>query len=120
MGRGGFGTWAEENGWLAIPQMSELWENGEDTRNLAARGISDRGDGELVDGLNPDKVRGQMSPGGQMPSITLKGVSIKGQSTVDYSQAIATAQSDAQSALGDEKVPRAYQGAVRDYFDDLK
>ena len=55
-----------------------------------------------------------------MPSITLKGVSIKGQSKVDYSQAIATAQSDAQSALGDEKVPRAYQGAVRDYFDDLK
>ncbi len=120
MGKGGFGTWADENGWTTIPQMSELWENGEDTRNLAAKGITDRGDGDLVDGLNPDKVRGQMSPGGQMPSITLKGVSIKGQSKVDYSQAIATAQSDAQSALGDEKVPRAYQGAVRDYFDDLK
>jgi hypothetical protein len=120
MGKGGFGTWAEENGWMTIPQMSELWDNDEDSRNLAARGITDRGEGDLADGLNPDKIRGQMSPGGQMPSITLKGVSIKGQSKVDYSQAIATAQSDAQSALGDEKVPRAYQGAVRDYFDDLK
>ncbi len=120
MGKGGFGTWADENGWMALPQISELWDNDEDTRNLAAKGISDRGEGDLADGLNPDKVRGQISPGGQMPSITLKGVSIKGQSQVDYSQAIATAQSDAQSALGDEKVPRAYQGAVRDYFDDLK
>ena len=27
---------------------------------------------------------------------------------------------EAQSALSQEKVPRAYQGAVRDYFDDLK
>ena len=64
----------------------KLWENGEDTRDLAAKGISDRGEGELVDGTTPTKVRGQMSPGGQMPSITLKGVSIKGVSKVNYSQ----------------------------------
>jgi flavin-binding protein dodecin len=55
-----------------------------------------------------------------MPSITLKGVSIKGASKVEYEAAAAAAQSDAQSALSQEKVPRAYQGAVRDYFDDLK
>jgi hypothetical protein len=55
-----------------------------------------------------------------MPSITLKGVSIKGQSKVDYEQAATAAQSDAESALSQEKVPRAYQGAVKDYFDDLK
>ncbi len=119
-GAGGFGTWADENGWTAVPQISELWDNGEDTRNVAARGITDRGDGELADGLNPTKLRGQMSPGGNMPSITLKGVSIKGVSKVDYEQAVATAQSDAQSALAEDKVPRAYRGAVRDYFDDLK
>ena len=35
-------------------------------------------------------------------------------------ESAAAAQSDAQSALSQEKVPRAYQGAVRDYFDDLK
>jgi flavin-binding protein dodecin len=55
-----------------------------------------------------------------MPSITLKGVSIKGTSKVTYEEAAAAAQSDAQSALSQEKVPRAYQGAVKDYFDDLK
>ena len=62
----------------------------------------------------------QFTPGGQMPSITLKGVSIKGTSKVQYEESVATAQADAQSALSQEKVPRAYQGAVRDYFDDLK
>jgi hypothetical protein len=55
-----------------------------------------------------------------MPSITLKGVSIKGQSKVDYTESVAAAQSDAQSALSQDKVPRAYQSAVKDYFDDLK
>jgi flavin-binding protein dodecin len=55
-----------------------------------------------------------------MPAITLKGVSIKGQSAVSYTEAVQTAQSDAQSALNQDQVPRAYQGAVRDYFDDLK
>ena len=87
---------------------------------MEGRGVSDRGEGELADGLVPTKVRGQISPGGPMPSITLKGVSIKGQSKVAYQEAVTTAQSDAQSALSQEQVPRAYQGAVRDYFDDLK
>ena len=55
-----------------------------------------------------------------MPSITLKGVSIKGQSKIAYTEAVTRAQSEAQSALSQEQVPRAYQGAVKDYFDDLK
>ena len=75
---------------------------------------------ELSDAFVPTKVRGQISPGGPMPSITLKGVSIKGQSKVAYAEAVAKAQSEAQSALSQEQVPRAYQGAVKDYFDDLK
>ena len=55
-----------------------------------------------------------------MPSITLKDVSIKGTSGVRYEEAAAAAQSDAQSALNQDKVPRAYQGAVKGYFNDLK
>ena len=55
-----------------------------------------------------------------MPSISLKGVSIKGQSQVSFEESATAAQSDAQSALSQEKVPRAYQGAVKGYFNDLK
>ena len=85
-----------------------------------SQGNFDRGEGELSDALKPTKVKGQFTPGGQMPSITLKGVSLKGESKVAYEEAAAAAQSEAQSALSQEKVPRAYQGAVKDYFDDLK
>ena len=63
---------------------------------------------------------GRVTPGGPMPSITLKGVSIKGQSNVKFEEAAATAQSDAQNALNQDRVPRFYQNTVKDYFDDLK
>jgi len=116
----GVGTWSDASAaWDG--QFSDRWDNSGVVRpDTDARGHTDRGDGELSDALKPTKVKGQFSPGGQMPSITLKGVSIKGQSKIAYEEAAAAAQSDAQSALSQEKVPRAYQGAVKDYFDDLK
>jgi hypothetical protein len=119
---GGVGTWADEkNGWMYDGQWTDHWDNTGAVRpDQDARGHTDRGDGELSDALKPTKVKGQFSPGGQMPSITLKGVSIKGQSKVEYTEAAAAAQTEAQSALSQEKVPRAYQGAVKDYFDDIK
>lgn len=118
----GVGTWAENDG--ADPftgEISERWDNsGIDREDMDARGLTDRGPGGLSEALLPTKVRGQFSQGANMPSVTLKGVSIRGQSTVEYQEASAAAQSEAQSALSQEKVPRAYQSAVKDYFDDLK
>ncbi|HWH68015.1 MAG TPA: hypothetical protein VNT26_01410 [Candidatus Sulfotelmatobacter sp.] len=117
----GVGTWADDEGGSWDGQSTAGWDNsGVNRPDTDARGHTDRGEGELTDALQPSKVKGQFSPGGQMPSITLKGVSIKGQSKVAYEEAATAAQSDAQSALSQEKVPRAYQGAVKDYFDDLK
>jgi len=117
----GVGTWAENEAGDWNGPFADRWDNSGVVRpDSDPRGHSDRGEGQLSDALKPTKVKGQFSPGGQMPSITLKGVSIKGQSKVQYEEAAATAQSDAQSALSQEKVPRAYQGAVKDYFDDLK
>jgi hypothetical protein len=119
-GGSGVGTWADENGeWNG--QWTSGWDNSGVVRpDMDPRGQTDRGEGELSDALQPTKVKGQFSPGGPMPSITLKGVSIKGQSKVAYEEAATAAQSDAQSALSHDQVPRAYQGAVKDYFDDLK
>jgi hypothetical protein len=117
----GVGTWAnEDDNWGYDGQQTARWDNTGITRpDQKERGLTDR-DTDLNDALRPDKVKGQFSPGGPMPSITLKGVSIKGQSKVAYEESAVAAQADAQSALSQEKVPRAYQGAVRDYFDDLK
>ena len=70
-------------------------------------------------GFSAIMIAGQFSPG-PMPSINLKGVSIVGQSTAPFQQAVDAAQSEAQSALNQDQVPRAYRGAVKGYFDDLK
>lgn len=119
----GVGTWGQEGG-----EWADSFDDGTgnidrsalNDRNQDGRGQTDREQNDLTDKLQPTKVKGQFTPGGQMPSITLKGVSIKGTSQVAYEEAATAAQSDAQSALSQEKVPRAYQGAVKDYFDDLK
>jgi len=117
----GVGTWAENEAAEFNGEFSDRWDNSGSVRpDTDPRGHTDRGEGDLNDALKPTKVKGQFSPGGQMPSITLKGVSIKGQSKVEYQEAAAAAQTEAQSALSQDKVPRAYQGAVRDYFDDTK
>jgi hypothetical protein len=116
----GVGTWTDDDSQL-YPEMSDLWDNsGANRPDMAPRGLTDRGDPHLADNLAPTKVHGQIAPGTPMPAITLKGVSIKGQSAVGYQEAVSAAQNDAQSALNQDQVPRAYQGAVRDYFDDLK
>ncbi|MDQ6631607.1 MAG: hypothetical protein M3Y82_07595, partial [Verrucomicrobiota bacterium] len=117
----GVGTWADETGWLYYPEVTDKWDNtGMERPDREGKGIADRGDAEISDALVPTKVRGQMTPGGPMPSITLKGVSIKGQSKVGYQEAVTAAQNDAQAAINQDQVPRAYRGTVRDYFDDLK
>jgi hypothetical protein len=118
---GGVGTWADEYGWtyLSENQGEPMDNSGINRPDMEGRGHTDRPD-DLNPNLMPDKVKGQMSPGGSMPSITLKGVSIKGSSKVKFEDAATTAQQEAQSALNQDKVPRAYQNAVRDYFDDLK
>jgi polyhydroxyalkanoate synthesis regulator phasin len=116
----GVGTWTDDDSQL-YPQMSGLWDNsGVNRPDTDPRGLTDRGDPQLADNLSPTKLHGQITPGSPMPSITLKGVNIKGQSSVAYQEAATAAQSDAKSALNQDQVPRAYQGAVRDYFDDLK
>ncbi|MBK9138656.1 MAG: hypothetical protein IPM17_07830 [Verrucomicrobia bacterium] len=117
----GVGTWADEDeGWTNIPENTGLWDNsGVERPDFDPRGLTERGP-TLPNSLTPTKVKGQFQPGQQMPSITLRGVSIKGQSTVAVQEAITAAQSDAQAALSQEQVPRAYQGAVKSYFDDLK
>ena len=117
----GVGSWADDYGWTYVnPAQTPGWDNsGIERPDMDPRGQTTRL-ADLNPNLKPDKVKGQLSPGGSMPSITLKGVSIKGTSNVKFEEAAAAAQAEAQSALNQDRVPRAYQNAVRDYFDDLK
>jgi hypothetical protein len=117
---GGFGTWHDEESWM-YPEFKDKWDNNGQAQQqgLDSRSTKDK-DAALADNLLATKVKGQMTPGGPMPSITMKGVSIKGNSKVQIQEMVGAAQSDAQGALSQDQVPRAYQGAVKDYFNDLK
>jgi hypothetical protein len=117
----GVGDWANDYGWTyyEAPQTPGWDNSGIERPDMDPRGETSRLP-NLNPNLKPDKVKGQLSPGGSMPSITLKGVSIKGTSNVKFEEAAAAAQAEAQNALNQDRVPRAYQNAVRDYFDDLK
>ena len=118
------GTWADtQEGWTYYPDkipQTPVDNSNIQRPDMEGRGLTDRGPGEVSDALRPTQVKGKLSPGGPMPSITLKGVSIKGTSNVKFEDAATAAQSEAQSALNQDQVPRAYQNAVKDYFDDLK
>ena len=115
----GVGTWAEDDS-AEVVDATERWDNSQTKRDdLDPRGITDRPE-ERSSNLIPTKVQGQIKPGGPMPSITLKGLSVRGQSRIEFTDAIPAAQSQAQSALNQDQVPRVYRGAVREYFNDLK
>lgn len=122
-GSAGVGTWADDDqgGSLSdIPMSDELVDNSNVQRpDEAARGLTER-DASLNSALTATKVKGKFSAGDRMPSISLPGVSIKGTSKVQFEESATAAQSEADSALSQDKVPRAYQGPVKDYFDDLK
>ncbi len=114
----GVGMWGDDSQEWDGAETEMADNSGVERPNSDPR--SGAGEREASDPLSPSKVRGQFSPGGQMPSISLKGVGIKGQSSVHYEQAAEAAQSEAQSALSQDKVPRAYRDAVRNYFDEIK
>jgi len=113
----GVGTWAEDGNWLDEVPLDEYWDNsGIDPWELESKGLTDR-EAQQAENTESSLLKGKFSPGGSMPSITLKGISIKGSRSVEYEEVLQAAQSDAESALNQERVPRAYQSAVRDYFD---
>ena len=118
----GVGTWADENaGWFYVPETAERWDDSGLTQpETDARGHTDRGEGEVASGMIPTTVRGRFTPGSAMPSLPLKGLSIRGQSRIQYEEAMSAAQDAAQSALSQQKVPRAYQQSVKGYFDEFE
>lgn len=118
LGQGrGAPSWADANAWMFYSPGTRGRGFGYGRQPEGAAGDpADLPPGDLA----ATRVPGRIAPGGQMPSIPLKGLSLRGQSTVGFTETVQAAQTDAQSALNQNRVPRAYRGAVRDYFDDLK
>jgi hypothetical protein len=118
---GGVTAWGDDSYQLSPEDLAQQWDNSGFSRpGMDARGNTDRGPGKVPDDMVSTRIKGKINPKGSMPSFTLRGVSIKGSSKVQFQEAVTAAQSDARHALNQDKVPRAYRDSVRDYFDDLK
>ena len=118
---GGVTAWGDDSYQLTPEDLAQQWDNSGFSRpGMDARGNTDRGPGKVPDDMVSTRIKGKINPKGSMPSFTLRGVSIKGSSKVQFQEAVTAAQSDARHALNQDKVPRAYRDSVRDYFDDLK
>ena len=116
----GVGMWGNDSYQLSPEQMTQRWDNsGFNRPDVDPRGLTERGN-KVPDNMVASRIKGEINPTGQMPSITLRGVSIKGSSKIQFQKAVTAAQSEARNALNQDKVPRAYRDSVRDYFDDLK
>ena len=118
---GGVTAWGDDSYHLTPEDLAQQWDNSGFSRpGMDARGNTDRGPGKVQDDMVSTRIKGKINPKGSMPSFTLRGMSIKGSSKVQFQEAVTAAQSDARNALNQDKVPRAYRDSVRDYFDDLK
>jgi len=73
-------------------------------------------------GVAPEasNVSGQMKQGRMLASMLTKGGQIKNESKVQYSEVVMDSKQRAKDALTDQKVPRAYEKSVREYFDSLE
>ena len=117
----GVGTWADDSYQLTPEEFAQRWDNtGFSRPDMDTRGTTNRGVGKVRDDMLSSRIKGKINPKGSMPSITLRGMSIKGSSKVQFLEAMTAAQSDASNSLNQDKVPRAYRESVREYFDDLK
>lgn len=70
--------------------------------------------------FQPGKLKGQMQKGRIVGSYFADGKSLKGEARVEFADEATAAESEAAQALDSEKIPRAYEGYVREYFHGMK
>lgn len=85
------------------------------------RGSGERDRGNL-DSANFEKsrVRGQIGKGPILGSFLVKGMPPKGESNVEYREAITNYRAAAEDALDKERIPANYRDLVREYFEAIE
>jgi tetratricopeptide (TPR) repeat protein len=114
---GGFGTWSDGSDALPDERTELQDQSGMSQAELDAKGLSDRDDRFQNDRFSPDQIRGDLDQGGSMPSMPLKGIHIKGRSNATYQEVMSEIRDSEASTIDQSRVPRAYQQAVKSYFD---
>ncbi len=69
--------------------------------------------------MQSSTIGGVMHPGRMLASYYTEGGTLKNESRVQYEEVVLESRQKAKDALTDQKVPRAYEKVVRDYFESL-
>jgi len=87
----------------------------------SGQGQGDRQRGELNDaGFVKSKIKGQLGKGPILGSFMVKGLPPKGESNVEYKNAITNYKAAAEEALDKERIPANYRELVKDYFEAIE
>lgn len=69
-------------------------------------------------GWRSDRVRGRIAKKGRVVgSFFVEGMQVRGESQVEFEDAVLSASEEESEALEKTKIPRKYRKYVRDYFD---
>jgi len=71
-------------------------------------------------GFDSDVVKGKLQSGRAVGSYFVNGRQVKGEAKADFIEAAGAARSAADEAIDQERIPRAYQDFVNDYFSGMK
>ncbi len=83
------------------------------------RGAGQRGQKDIDVAFQKRRAKVEQRQGAVIGQWFVKGDQIKGESKAQYLEAVQSAVRDASDALEKDQVPRAYQKAVKNYFDRL-
>jgi len=105
------GEWSYQAFDGALPSVRDMELGGYTPEDMTDREVA------LPENMQRERVKGQFSQGGQMPSMSMKDVYIRGSSDVSFQAGAGVAtQGEETSSQNQGRIPKAYQGVVRDYF----
>ncbi len=96
---------------------------GKGNRNAggSGKGQGDRQKGQLDEaGFVKTKIKGRLGKGPILGSFMVKGMPPKGESNVEYKNAITNYKAAAEEALDKERIPANYRELVKDYFEAIE
>jgi len=70
-------------------------------------------------GFDSDLVKGKLQSGRAVGSYFVNGRQLKGEAKADYIEVVGAARSEADEAVEKERIPRAYQDYVHEYFSGM-
>lgn len=124
LGDGKSGT--GEGEWKTTDALSKDWKAGDSQKKGSGMG----GPGQGMGGqarvaqdsvkLTPDKSKSDLQQGKILSMIRVDGDQIKGDSNINFDQAVVEYSQVAEDTIEREPMPKEYKNLVRDYFDAIK